>query len=333
MRLRNLLLLSLIILVGFGCSPASDDSAGAPTAPVEPFVQGQMPDGEIPDLYYHQVFFATGEAGGDWEVGDVAIAEHGSVPDLTRLDQAVGDVPAGALLSYFVDSSPVIEGLDEQVSFIVSLDDGETWSDRIVTEIDENYLPVDPSVIQLDDGRLRMHFFDFSSTRGGGAGKTHVFYSAISEDGIHFEIEGASLSSEALMTDPEVIAFNGKWFMYFAMHEGEDRGMWVATSGDGIVFENPVKIPEIMGIPGAMVVGGQVQLYGCDGGIVMTTSNDGIHFEELPATTVTDEMGPGGKYVLDTPALFQSEQFFCDPSPALLSDGSIGLVLKTIVEN
>jgi len=350
--MKYLSLLAIFIFLGIGCSADVQEEPAeqaVPTHEVPPTATEPVRDAVEPpqgtvvprvnqmditgDIYDHAVFFASSLNGEDWNIGETAIAMHGSVPELLVLDQAVGNLPAGTAMSYFVDTSPLADGLDEAVSFVTSVDDGETWSERTQIALDEDYLPVDPSVIQLEDGRLRLHFFDFTSSREVDSNKDHVFYSAISDDGINFEIEGESLVSETLMTDPEVILFEGEWFMYFAMHEGDNMGIWVATSDDGIIFEDPVKIDGISGIPGAMVVDGLVQLYGCDGGIVMTTSENGIDFEELPEFTVSDQIGPNGKPFLEGPSIFESDMFFCGPSPALLSDGKIGLVMKTIVED
>jgi hypothetical protein len=350
--MKYLSLLAIFVFLGIGCSadiqeepaelvtpihevpPTATEPVKDVMAPSQGMAPPQVNQMDITGgIYDHAVFFASSFDGEEWDIGETAIAMHASVPELLVLDQAVGNLPAGTAMSYFVDSSPLADGLDEAVSFVTSTDDGETWSERTQIELDEEYLPVDPSVIQLADGRLRLHFFDFTSSREVDSNKDHIFYSAISDDGINFEIEGESLVSETLMTDPEVVFFDDEWFMYFAMHEGDNMGVWVATSDDGITFGDPVKIDGISGIPGATVVDGVVQLYGCDGGIVMTTSENGIDFEELPESTVSDQIGPNGKPFLEGPSIFKSDKFFCDPSPAVFSDGSIGLVMKTIVEN
>lgn len=333
--MKYLSFLAIFIFLGIGCNAEVQrepvqDAMAPPQGTAVPQVNQMDIDGGI---YDHALYFASSSDGETWDLSDEAIVEHASVPDLLVLEQSVGDLSAGTVMSYFVDSSPLIDGKDETVSYVISTDDGQTWSERVEIDLKGDYLPVDPSVIQLDDGRLRLHFFDFTSTRQPSSNGPYVFYSAISDDGINFEIEGESLSSDLIMTDPDVVLLGDTWFMYFAMHDGDAGAVWVATSKDGIVFENPQLIPDFGGIPGAMVVDDHVQLYGCMVGIVMTTSSDGIHFEELPEGKVSDEIGPNGKPLIEGRELFKSDKFFCDPSPAVLSDGSTALVLKTIVED
>ncbi len=335
--MKYLSFLAVIIFLGVGCAsaPPPVDLVQPPLVepPQIPSQQTFDPLSNPQGIYYHAVYFASSQDGESWQVGDLSIAEHASVPDLTVLQESVGSIKAGTLVSYFVDSAPLGEGQDEAVSFITSTDNGVTWSERTQIHLDQELLPVDPSVVQLEDGRLRMHFFDFSSTRVIGEKGPFIFYSAISGDGINFTIEGPALSSDTLMTDPEVVQLNSEWFMYFAMHEEEDLGVWVATSTDGITFENPQKISQMAGIPGAMVIDGEVHLYGCDAGIVKTSSTDGVHFAERPEPVEKGLIGKDGKKIMDYGAIFQSNKFFCDPSPAILPDGSVGLMIKSIVDN
>ncbi|NQV90654.1 exo-alpha-sialidase [Candidatus Uhrbacteria bacterium] len=313
------ILIFLLILSGFGCV-----SQDLQTGNEEVFVSEKNPQENQPiaNLYYDHVFFATSSDGIAWSLGEEAIAEHASVPDLLVLDKPITDYPAQTIMSYFVDASPKKEGEDERVAFITSDNNGETWSDRVIVELDrEDLLPVDPSVIQLEDGSLRLYFFDWNAGRARGQKKPNIiytFYSALSTDGIHFTVEDASLLSDTLMTDPEVVLFEGSWIMYFARHEGDDRGIWVATSDDGIHFADERKVDIFQGIPGAMVHNDEVYLYGCDqGGIPFATSTNAFDFlsqnNSKPVLTVNG--------------------LLCDPSPAILPNGEFGLVLKRHIED
>jgi hypothetical protein len=331
MKFNLTLFIALLVLGGLGCTTTQEavdetvsDSGitqeykAIPEPPQPPLIQDQE---GIPNLYLHNTHFAKKSAGGDWELGEDPIAQHASVPDLLVLHKEVGSLSSGDLISIFVNTEPVIDGEDETVAFVTSTDDGESWSQRTNIILDQaNLLPVDPSLVQLEDGRLRLHFFDFTAGRLAGTGQevTYEFYSAISEDGVNFTVEDVLLSSKSLMTDPEVVAFGDQWLMYFARHEGEDRGIWVATSEDGIHFQDEEKVEVFDGIPGAMVYAGQVYLYGCDfGGITEAVSDDGLTFESTN----------GSSPILTVGGLL------CDPSPAVLSDGSFGLVVKKLAEN
>ncbi|MDG1949404.1 MAG: sialidase family protein [bacterium] len=327
--MKNIALLSLITLLGAGCviAPASQTDPYAGLTALDPEDIGQ--------LYEHHVRFATSADGEDWTLEDGYIAEHASVPDLMTLSHDIGDLKAGMTLSMFVDAEPLEYGLDEEVSYITSVDNGETWSERIRITLDnQDHLPVDPSLVQMDDGTLRLHYYDFSVTRGGSRDDmVSTFYVATSEDGVNFKTQGATWSMEGVMTDPEVVELNGTWYMYYARHSDDDGGIWLVTSEDGLTFENPQKIEVFKGIPGALVHNEEIHLFGCDmGGVVTSSSTDGVNFQELDLSPPVDEFGPGGKVIHDGPTILQTGGLICDPSPTIMKNGEWGLVIK-VFEN
>jgi len=268
-------------------------------------------------IYNHAIYFAHGRNEMSWKLVDTPIIKHASVPDLLVLDQGVGEIPDGALVSYFVDTSPLANGFDETISYSYSLDKGTTWSERVeITVIgDVDVLPVDPSVVQLEDGRLRLYFFDFFHSRIPEQLGPSIFYSALSEDGIHFTIEDVALESDEPMTDPDVVYFQDEWFMYYARHDYAGGSVWLAKSTDGITFINNVQILDISGIPGAMVTHDKVHIYGCDIGISYATSSNGIVFAQEGSVLYGN---------------IQENPLICDPSPTPLKDGTFGLVVKQI---
>jgi hypothetical protein len=145
---------------------------------------------EIGQLYEHHVRFATSADGESWSLQDGYIAEHASVPDLMMLTHDIGDLEAGSLMSIFVDAEPLEYGLDEVVSYIISTDNGETWSDRVTVKMDnEEHLPVDPSMVQLEDGTLRLYYYDFRHSATPDAQKTSRFYVADSDDVVNFVVQ------------------------------------------------------------------------------------------------------------------------------------------------
>jgi hypothetical protein len=254
--------------------------------------------------YFDNVSRATSEDGVTWTVDEDPLLEHASVPDLIYLNSTVGDFAAGTAISYFVDASDFSVG--EQIGMIYSTDDGETWSEQEVITIvgSEGQTPVDPSIVQLENGSLRLYYFDLSTVRSRSG--EYSIYAASSEDGKTFTVEQVVFKNATLITDPEVIFFNEIWIMYMPMHDA-DGNIIIATSTDGLDFEY-VENTDKAGVPrGAVVVENEVYLYGCDDGITLATSSDGFTFG---AETVVIE----GEY--------------CDAGPARLSDGSFLMMTK-----
>ncbi len=274
------------------------DATSFPSTPSEIETGGGGP-------YYHELFVATSTDGETWSVKDESFVQHASVPDLVLLDQDVGDFNAGTLLTYFVDASDMPAGGQEEIGLMYSTDNGETWSEKEVITIvgSEGQTPVDPSIVQLEDGSLRLYYFDLSTTRSSSG--EFVMYAAYSNDGKTFSVEQAVFTSTTLMTDPEVILFNDAWFMYFWMGT-----IVVATASDGLNFAY-VDDTGLVGIPGAAVVNDEVYLYGCSGSVIRATSSDGITFS-------TEE-----KVI---------EMSLCDPAPVFLDDGSFVMIVKGVME-
>ena len=201
------------------------------------------------------------------------IAEAASVPEALIIDNDI--------YVYFVNAYEAHKGDGENIYYMVSKDGGETWVDREPIEIGglpEGLEPVDPSLIELEDGQIRLYFYDFGMF--GSPLKTEwIVYSAISDDGVHFEMEeGARIISDTNMTDPEVVIFEGMWLMFYA--GGEENGIAVASSMDGLNFEDHGSIsdPIFLGIPGAIVENEEVRIYGDNG---YASSTDGVNFEVI----------------------------------------------------
>lgn len=328
--MKNLsIALALLLVMGAGCTTARPLSV-TDTDPFEGL--SMLPEEQIGQLYQHHVRFASSADGESWQLQDGYIAEHASVPDLLALSKDIGEYAAGTLMSHFVNSEPVAYGLDENVAFVTSTDNGETWSERTVIALDnDDHIPVDPSVMQLEDGSMRLYYFDFSVMRGGPQDDTRsTFYMASSTDGVNYTVEGEVYAFDGLITDPEVIMHNGVFHMYYARHDDpEGAGIWHVTSEDGTAFSDPERIDVFGGIPGATVHEDTVHLFGCDhGGIVTSTSTDGVNFAELDLSPPVDQFGPGGKVIHDGPTILSIGGMLCDPSPAVMSDGTWGLVVK-----
>lgn len=193
-------------------------------------------------------------------------------------------------------------------AYITFSQDGKTWKEAghiSLSEKSNKGGAVDPSIVQLEDGTLRLYFFGSEITSGDPAkhpGK-HKVYSAKSSNGVNFIIEGVSFEDEKL-TDPEVIYFQNKYFMYYSV----GATIKLATSSDGLKF-TAVNITggDVGGVPGALALDNNgIRLFGCKGGIQMAFASNGINFK------------PDG--MIDIKA--------CDPAAVKLSDGRYALLYK-----
>lgn len=321
LQLASALLFSLLLSACSEGLSEIDEHTDSPEPSVDTSSLG-TPEGPTSGVQDHELYFAVSENGEDWEFSpDETILEMASVPNLLLLEEDVGDFEAGTLISHFVDASEMHDWGDERIGYISSEDNGETWSDRELITIEdkpEELTAVDPCVVQLSDGRLRLYFFDFSANKDLLAGEETdpTFYSAVSEDGLTFEFEGEVYSSTAaLITDPEVLWYEDRWLMYNpvfetaeSMQTGENS-IQISESEDGTDFEYLTTI-DFQGIPGVMEVDGEVSLFGCTpGGITRVTSTDGIEFD-LDAEEVVLQAGG------------------CDPDPVQLPDGSYAMMTK-----
>lgn len=317
------LLLSLLLSACSSGIEEIDEQEVGPEPTVDTSSLG-TPDSPTEGVTDHELYFAVSEDGDKWELTtEETILEMASVPNLLLLEEDVGDFEAGTLISHFVDASEMHDWGEERIGYITSEDNGETWSGRELITIEdkpEELTAVDPCVVQLSDGRLRLYFFDFSANKNLLAGEATdpSFYSAISEDGVTFEFEGEVYSSTAaLITDPEVLWLDGRWLLYNPVFESaEDMksgggSIQISESKDGTDFEYITSI-DFMGIPGVMEEAGTVSLFGCTpGGITRVSSSDGVEFDLDNVDTVLQGGG-------------------CDPDPVQLSDGSYALMIKRI---
>ena len=96
--------------------------------------------------------------------------------------------------------------------------------------------PVDPTVVELANGSLRMYFTTVSKKRA-------FIGSALSRDGVNFSIEDGKRFEvkKADIRDCAVVYFNGIWHMISPTHKGNGKGFY-GTSSDGIKFERQTDV-------------------------------------------------------------------------------------------
>lgn len=123
----------------------------------------------------HQIHFATSTDGLAFTEDSKPIMTQASVPDIIQLardlpQKETAACPKGTLLIYTVDARPMGpagpgHGARETISRLVSVDGGKSWSSPQPVSFDwtkrpeTGGTPVDPSIIQLEDGRLRMYYY------------------------------------------------------------------------------------------------------------------------------------------------------------------------------
>ncbi len=203
--------------------------------------------GPTPAPLDHAVWGATSPDGKVFTNFPEPFFKEGSVADVVEITvQGSKVAPVGTLLLYFLDFSHWrAEGLSYPV--MTTSPDGKTWApqkqltfrsaDRAEAQV------ADPSLVELPDGRLRLYFFqwptpDPSATPGPA---THEFWSAISEDGVNFQVEPGVRLAAIGATDPEVAKVGDEWLMIFAMPGGPH----LARSRDGLawVADDRAKLP------------------------------------------------------------------------------------------
>lgn len=243
------------------------------------------------------------------------VLESASVPDVLVCDPTIQTpiCSPDEILIYYVDAATLIGPGSEQLGLIRSSDGGETWGEAehiSLTGKTNQGAAVDPSVVLLSDGRVRLYYFGSETTQGDPASAPgdHVIYSAISSDGVNFvQEEGERLALER-MTDPEVVEWNGSWYMLYSV--GPNSGL--AVGSDGLTFvDQGIISPSFGGVPGLLADDSRLIGYGCQQGISSSISTDGQTFTKN-----------------STPALQLDSGILCDPAVDVYQDKYV-MVYKT----
>lgn len=214
--------------------------------------------------YYDEVWAATSQDGKNYRNISGPIFRHASVPEVVELDQDLAGQRAGSLLLYFVDFNDRPGPGEEQISLSTSRD-GKQWSDaQNISMAGRPFggAAVDPSTVQLEDGRLRMYFFGSELNELGDPANQrgpHKIYSAVSKDGLNFMVEPGVRFEGFGITDPEVIFTGKEWLMFLS--KGQET--FQARSKDGLEFIRD-KTAQFLdgGVPGAvMLPDGKVRVF------------------------------------------------------------------------
>lgn len=138
----------------------------------------------------------------------------------------------------------------DHVAVKISTDAGKTWSRPQPIVIsgypDDLIRPFDPTLVLLDDGKLRLYYS--GNKKGHFKGMVPASpktYSALSEDGIHYTFEEGIRFSvpDKPVVDPAVAKLGGTWHYYSP--GGPDKGFYHATSTDGLAFKREPDITSL----------------------------------------------------------------------------------------
>jgi hypothetical protein len=252
-------------------------------------------------VFNDETWITSSSDGIKWQV-PVLLDTAASVPEILAL-------PDGSLLAMWCSFKDKPARFQEKLA-VARLPKGATeWvlegTITIPGAAEANITFVDPDLLLLPDGRIRLYAYNIQTDRG-----EHVIVSAISSDnGQTFTLEEGVRFTSAKMWDPNVIMLpDGSYRMYY---NGDDA-IRSASSQDGLSFTADAGERWIRGaIPGALVEGDTIWLYGCEKGISRRQSRDGLEFS------------PTEQVILQA----QAGAFFCDPSITKSGD-TYWLILK-----
>lgn len=224
----------------------------------------------------------------------IQLATAASVPEVVTL----GD---GSLLAMWVSFADNPARYGETLSAARLANGSDTWQQMgtVLISASANITMVDPDLVVLPDGRLRLYAYDIRTDA-----TTHTILSAISTDnGNSFTMEpGVRFASEQMWDPNVVIDADGRYRMYY---NGDDA-IKSAVSLDGLTFTPDADVRwRKGGIPGAIIQDQTVWLYGCDKGLARRASSDGLSFGKT--TQLVIKAPPG--------------LFMCDPSVSINDQG------------
>ena len=223
--------------------------------------------------YHDKISYATSTNLFDWTDSRIILAEHASVPDAVYKD--------GVIYVYFVDVSE--DGKPEQIGLIHSEDNGQTWSSKEYVSFEGigDKVPVDPAPFLLDDGRIRLYYFDINEARtSNDPERLNKIYSAVSTDGLHFIQEDGVRFEHTNIFDPDVVCVEGVWRLYIGYPPMNQ--VLSAVSSDGLVFTKEGVAYTGGTVPDVFYKEGTYYLYTT--GIDISTSQTGASFTKTPST-------------------------------------------------
>lgn len=212
------------------------------------------------------------------------IAEHAGVPHIMQ-------AKSGTVIAVYQYFSWTEEAKFNVFAYSKSADLGATWDGPHVLQLKDmpeavapQASPVDPTIVELDDGSLRLYFtFHLMGNKSPvcvSAKAASISDPFVYEEGVRIEV------ADTMVLDPAVVYFKGVWH-YFAPENpmsGPSTLNLHATSTDGLTFEMQDKIdlggPRMLG--SAIAVDGGLRFYGTGQGgpgAISAFSEDGFNWK------------------------------------------------------
>ena len=265
-----------------------------------------------------RLMMATSVDGLTWTRTNKVIADQADVPDIIMKD--------GKLMVYFVTYAKEVRN---KIAVAISQDYGATWLFKKTTiPIPATWASaVDPKVVILDDGSLRLYFT--SDPNDGGKQRT---YSATSVDGINFKFDTGTrlLVEKQSVLDPTVLKIGDKWHL-FAGGAGNNAN-YHAVSSDGIDFtrEADLKLTENLMMSNGVALKSGYRFYVFENNPVTDTFSPSIKsiFSSDGKEWTTEA---GQRLKLDTTGGFESA-FVKDCGILQLPDKSYLMVYVTVIK-
>jgi hypothetical protein len=198
---------------------------------------------------------------------------------------------SGMLIATFQYFSFMNKNMFDVIAYSTSDDEGGTWSSVkpvTITDLGEGANPCDPTLVELEDGKLRLYF-----TYQQRGEEYPQLFSAIGDSiDSEFLSEGQQLLTDEIILDPAVVYFKGKWHHYTVKHgtefDAEPSANLVSVhsvSDDGLAFKLVDEIKLDMQFLGDVIIdegglrfyGGQKSAFSEDG--YTWTLEDGMRFD------------------------------------------------------
>lgn len=246
--------------------------------------------------------YATTSTDGLEFTGQQLLFSQAGVPNLLRL----ADNTLILTYQYFSSTN---EDMFDVITYSISEDNGVTWSDttkvtfeNLPSPLDPAKHPMDPTLVQLSDGRLRLYF-----TYHAKGNKTAALYSATTADDqitspFVTHATPALVVNEANLLDPAVVYFNGLWHHYSWSMDSENN--YHSTSSDGVNFtrQADVSLNQSMDFLGQVIqINRFLRFYGTGGsGIISAVSEDANQWQAEPGTRVPQGADPAVQQLPDS---------------------------------
>ena len=203
-------------------------------------------------------------------------------------------LPNGNLISAFQwFRQPVGSASWDRVAVKFSSDNGISWTQPqpiVVNGFPSNFQrPFDPALAVNDSGRIRIYY---SSGLNSMIDTSVNTYSAVSDDGINYQLEGNIRFSlpDRPVIDPAIIKFNNLWHLVNPATMGQ-TGAYHNISGNGLDF---TRVPDIISDMSHSWIGNfmindtnELRFYGSGMGIWFSSSPNGGVWSSYTNTNVT----------------------------------------------